>query len=323
MACANAQLTDNAVTSTNDDATCSKSYAVSLGYWVDPYIKTVCKQTIKKTPEINRGYFARVYAVRALVEGFINTHQRKCQVVSLGAGYDTLFWNLKDHGLLPVKYVEIDIATVTRQKTFMLLRKPGNMLEALGEEVEVLGVAKLGIQCPHYALLPADLRNTNELDKQLQAASLDFQLPTLVLVECVLMYLPEDDSNRLLGYLAQKFSHCHLVNYDVTNMSDRFAQVMLENLGSRQCPLHIQDCVSDSAQMERLKRSGWMQVSVKDMNNLYNTSIPHEQRTRIEKIEMLDEVHLLSELLKHYCICIASNTQDLDITCASLTSSIS
>lgn len=62
---------DEAVISTNDEATCSKKHAVSLGYWRDPYISLLCKQTVKKTPEISRGYFARVIAVRALVEQFI------------------------------------------------------------------------------------------------------------------------------------------------------------------------------------------------------------------------------------------------------------
>lgn len=62
---------DEAVMSTNDEATCSKKYAVSLGYWRDPYINLICRQSVRKTPEISRGYFARVFAVRSLVEQFI------------------------------------------------------------------------------------------------------------------------------------------------------------------------------------------------------------------------------------------------------------
>ena len=65
-------VADEAVMSTNDEAACSKKHAVSLNYWKDPYINLVCRQTVqRKTPEISRGYFARVFAVRSLVEQFI------------------------------------------------------------------------------------------------------------------------------------------------------------------------------------------------------------------------------------------------------------
>ena len=37
---------------------------------------------------------------------------------------------------------------------------------------------------------------------------------------------------------------------------------------------------------------------------------------------MLDEVHLLSELMMHYCICIASNTDQLLIQFDNLDTSI-
>ncbi len=40
----------------------------------------------------------------------------KCQVVSLGAGFDTLYWNLKDEGLSPHSYIEIDFPDVTMKK---------------------------------------------------------------------------------------------------------------------------------------------------------------------------------------------------------------
>lgn len=62
---------DEAVMTTNDDATMSKRYAISLGYWNDPYVSLFCKQMVKKTPEISRGYFARVNAVRKLLEMFV------------------------------------------------------------------------------------------------------------------------------------------------------------------------------------------------------------------------------------------------------------
>ena len=41
-----------------------------------------------------------------------------------------------------------------------------------------------------YCLLPADLRDPRQLAAALDAAGLDPEAPTLVLSECVLVYLP-------------------------------------------------------------------------------------------------------------------------------------
>ena len=62
---------DDATRATNDDATICKLSAVKLGYWSDPYIQYFVKSGERKTPEINRGYYARVAATRLLLKQFI------------------------------------------------------------------------------------------------------------------------------------------------------------------------------------------------------------------------------------------------------------
>jgi len=62
---------DEPVIATNDDASVSKRYAVSKGYWKDPYIQLFCRTITRKAPEISLGYFARVMAVRSAVESFL------------------------------------------------------------------------------------------------------------------------------------------------------------------------------------------------------------------------------------------------------------
>ena len=62
---------DDAVRSTNDDAASSKSSAVKIGYWKDPYIQYFIRGTDKKPPEINRGYFARVKGIQVLLKQFL------------------------------------------------------------------------------------------------------------------------------------------------------------------------------------------------------------------------------------------------------------
>ena len=63
---------DDAVRATNDDAAQCKRFAVEKGYWKDPFISLLTQRSQNKhAPEINRGYYARVTAMRTLLQKFI------------------------------------------------------------------------------------------------------------------------------------------------------------------------------------------------------------------------------------------------------------
>lgn len=62
---------DEAIQATNDDASECKRYAVQLSYWSDPFINFFVKQTGRKAPEINRGYYARVKGIEVFVDKFL------------------------------------------------------------------------------------------------------------------------------------------------------------------------------------------------------------------------------------------------------------
>lgn len=65
------QHNDEAVISTNDDASECKKFAVRVGYWKDEYIGFFVKNADRKQPEINRGYFARVNGIQSCVDKFL------------------------------------------------------------------------------------------------------------------------------------------------------------------------------------------------------------------------------------------------------------
>ncbi len=52
-----------------------------------------------------------------LVEKFIKRTNRECQVISLGAGFDTLFWHLHSKSLCPKLYLEVDFNSVVARKS--------------------------------------------------------------------------------------------------------------------------------------------------------------------------------------------------------------
>jgi len=255
---------DDAIQSTNNDASCFKAYAVSKGYWQDSYIQYFVS-TIKnnqsqvpgehKPPEMSRGYFARVHAIRGLIDKFLDKYltgesTQKCQIINLGAGYDTLFFNLQDKNRSPTKYVEIDFNRIVSSKIRIIKSK-----KALSDKLSMSTQANLQIEKPSiktgtelfimpatpplfalptssassssipstsntelhtqvYHLISADLRNLADLDKKLNECNLDFEVPTLIVTECVLVYMNPEHSNKLLEHFAKSFKKCVFINYE-------------------------------------------------------------------------------------------------------------
>lgn len=93
----------DSVSWTNDDAASAKLSAIQLNYWQDDHVGEFVSHghsTRRRTPEINRGYWARVVAVEHFVKKFLQIHGNQSQIVNLGAGFDTLFWKLTNQNIV-------------------------------------------------------------------------------------------------------------------------------------------------------------------------------------------------------------------------------
>ena len=335
---------DEAIQLTNNNASSFKSYAVSRGYWSDPYVSLFSPVSTvgslsggyeheRKAPEMSRGYFARVNAMRTLVDKFLsNFHNFKCQIINLGAGYDTLYFNLFDRNVLPFKYIEIDFQKVVRSKIRLIKSKKQLMvkIKSLNEpdkvsQTQSTSESTSSFKLPFptnkshmmdelhsdvYHLISADLRNLNELDEKLSHCGIERNLPTLFLSECVLIYMNEEDSNGLIKYLFNSFENCCFVNYEQVNLNDKFGEIMLSNMEMRDCKLHgLNSCLSIQTQIDRfvLNNVNPDLCKVITMTDFYKNKMDRQERERIETIEFLDETELLFQLLDHYCIGIAAN----------------
>ena len=130
---------DDAVQSTNDDATLCKLSAVSMGYWSDPFLPHMAKPSSRdrRAPEIHLGYYARVAGVRLLVDKFFEACDTAVQVINLGAGFDTTFWRLLEEGRPVKNFVEIDFAGVSARKCHLIKRHKELMGLVAGEEADI------------------------------------------------------------------------------------------------------------------------------------------------------------------------------------------
>lgn len=93
-----------------------------------------------------------------------------------------------------------------------------------------------------YSIHPIDLKDLDRVQEVIGRTILARNgdvgdLEICFIFECVLVYMPVVDSDRLLTYLAATFPHATLVSYEQVNLNDRFGQVMLENLTTRGCGL--------------------------------------------------------------------------------------
>ncbi|KAH0813691.1 hypothetical protein MTP99_014510 [Tenebrio molitor] len=310
-------MSDEPVMATNDDASECKRGAVQLGYWQDNYISYFVRQIEKRAPEINRGYYARVKGVERFIKTFLRKAGSSAQIVNLGAGFDTLYWRLKDQGIYMANYVEIDFPTVTARKCYAIKRNK-QLLERIHEQDGEVKLSATDLHAGNYHCIGADLRNISQLELKLQQAEVNFANPTLFIAECVLVYIENDCVNRLMSWIASKFKSALFVNYEMCNMNDTFGDVMLGNLRVRGCNLAgISYCKNLETQKSRFLNNNWQGSKAWDMVQVYY-DLPPAERQRIEKIEFLDEQELLIQLFQHYCICVGwLGTEFADVSCNS------
>lgn len=153
------------------------------------------------------------------------------QIVSLGAGSDTLYFRLRDQAATPapgsLEEQKLSAAPAPPPTTTAALATATDPPEAaqwcqryceldlpavVDRKKRVLGskfsTSKFGDLSPvsPYRLVAADLRRPAAVLSALKEAGIDPRLPTLFIAECVLVYLASDESAELLKTIAQEFS---------------------------------------------------------------------------------------------------------------------
>ncbi|KZO93872.1 leucine carboxyl methyltransferase [Calocera viscosa TUFC12733] len=305
--------TDSATRSTDQDALHARLSASRLGYIPDPWAALFLSrpQGVQNRPGlINVGTWLRTRSVDLLVEEFIARVEGggKVQVLSVGAGSDTRFWRLATGPLKDrlAKYIEVDFPEITSSKARSIWKHARLKV--------VLGACKLdaggtALHSEVYHLLPFDLRQPPAALGAL--LNLDAALPTLLLAECVLPYMPPEAGGALLHWataglgLGGERVPVGVVLYEMFGLGDAFGGVMRENLAARGVSIPG-TLPSLHALQERFEAAGYTQSSALTLQDIRTHYVPRSETERVATLELIDEYEELDLVLRHYAVAWAS-----------------
>ncbi|XP_036065437.1 tRNA wybutosine-synthesizing protein 4 isoform X1 [Oryzias melastigma] len=228
------------------------------------------------------------------------------QILSLGAGFDSLFFRLHADALLDRASVfELDFPDVAHRKAALI-----SSSEPLKERLDCFSPPLPGpihLSSSHYQLVGVDLRDQKQVEAALRAAGMDWAAPTLILSEVVLTYMETQRSDAIISWAAKLLPQSLFVMYEQVRPHDPFGCIMQEHFLKMNSPLHALTQYPDiSAQRQRFLDKGWQQSMCLDMNQFYFGLVSEEERDRVESLEPFDEYEEWHQKCSHYFILTAS-----------------
>ncbi|XP_077072010.1 tRNA wybutosine-synthesizing protein 4 [Siphateles boraxobius] len=302
---------DAAVQGTNDSSVVSKVSAAAQGYFHDDFLKHFVCKVSRRAPLINRGYYVRWKAVDHCMNQFFhatNSSSRR-QILSLGAGFDSLFFRLHSEGALGgVTVFEVDFPDVARRKAD-LINSNACLKDTLPdwEAVSNQQTNAVFIRSGHYNLIGVDVRKEQKVEAALSGAGLQWDTPTLVLSEVVLTYMETQWSDAVIGWTAKLLPQSMFVMYEQIHPDDPFGRVMQNHFLKLNSSIHaLKQYPHTVAQTQRFIQKGWEKCVCLDMNQFYFDLLPEDERQRVEGLEPFDEFEEWHQKCSHYFILSAS-----------------
>ncbi|XP_064185695.1 tRNA wybutosine-synthesizing protein 4 [Anguilla rostrata] len=302
---------DTAVQGTNDSSVVSKVSAAAQGYFLDDFLQSFVCKVSRRAPLINRGYYVRWKAVDHCVKQFLRVTEDcpRRQVLSLGAGFDSLYFRLHAEGALErVVVFEVDFPDVARRKA-ALINGSDHLKDSLKDWSPSPSppTGPVTISSDQYRLLGVDVRAEGAVEEALSRAGLQWSAPTLLLSEVVLTYVDAQRSDAVIGWAARLFPQSLFVMYEQIRPDDPFGRVMQDHFLKLNSTLNaISHYPNTAAQRQRFLDRGWERCTCLDMNQFYLDLVPEKERCRVENLEPFDEFEEWHQKCSHYFILTAS-----------------
>ena len=272
------------------DAANAKLSAVSRGYYKDPYIEYFVPSSQKQLPPMNLGYHVRCLAIYKAVTKFHQLHGDNMQVVILGAGYDTLFWRLRDEKITFKAWFDLDMPHVVNKKKEVLKCSVFQPLD-------------------NYILQVCDLSKPDEFIKVLKDNGFE-DIPTIFVDECTLIYVDPTAVDEIIKFSASLKSSA-FISYGMIKPDDSFGKMMIRNFDNFGAPLKgIRKYPSVESHKQRFEQAGYKNVKSVDLVKTMHSVIPRPDYMKIMRLEMQDDPEELEFMLMHYVLALASTDSE-------------
>ncbi len=269
---------------------------ISLGYYRPGVVGGEENSRISKrkgSPLTNRCSWARA----VIVEGFVKTllkqfrsKSKQVQVVNLGSGLCSLVRNLVTHG--PPEYiVGFDVDTAANR-----LSAP-HVPECCSSR---------------YQYLCGDLRCPQKLVDLLVGCGVNTDLPTVIVMECVLMYLKEEEAMALLEWVRTAFTCAFVVVFDLNShfqhgkKADGFIMAC-QQLWSASGT----DLIYHGTLKQILESCGWPCCWACDVAEALQRFVSTNERKRVSNLKVFDEHAAYATWLAHYSIAVGCSRREM------------
>lgn len=275
---------DRAIRKTDDDAAASKYSAILKGYYKDEYMQFFAAKPRPRLPLINIGTYCRVRSIDAVVDEFLDFSKSlpNRAIISLGSGSDTrAFHILSRHK--NVEYHEFDFKIKVDKKLAIINAHPE-------------------LQHDKYHCHAIDLRNFSPEGLPPR------DTPVLVISECCMCYLSPEAALKVLSWFPEHFQHPWAVLYEPVIRGDQFGEVMAENLVCRGLNMQsFHELLEPRDHILRLQKAGFENIFARTILEEY-MNMAMLEKTRISRLEFLDEVEEMHLLLDHYVVVVSKPT---------------
>ena len=211
--------------------------------------------------------------------------------------------------------MELDYHEITKEKIKFITNS--KLLSSFFPDLEtekekIITNNKKRFLTEEYKLMNCDLSNPSEILNCLNASNLDKKAVTIVIAECLFVYIANDSVISMLSTISDYFNNCLLLYYDLINPFDDFGKMMIKNLKTfRNLILaSYEDCPTLEHHNERVKKGGFNDVECVEMLKYFNNYIDSETLKRVNSLELVDELEEWNLLLMHACFGLGLKNSD-------------
>ena len=160
------------------------------------------------------GISQRVFESPYYVFGNLSGLSIYSEVLGLGAGFDSMYFRLKNCNIIPegVNYFEVDYPESVKRKDARIFKS--SYLRSFFHKRNVIKNDIFVYNDGRFTLVGCDMIQVNELLSKFQLSGFDPNAETLILTECSTTYIHADQCENLLNMLTSYLKKFAYISYE-------------------------------------------------------------------------------------------------------------